>query len=146
MEYHGYHCLDTVIHMECWRTREKRKKHDPFLMCFLTLRKSSNIFNVFHDNLTLPKSTEKCWLERNLNSHLRDTGPPLCLLNDRVHRDWRRVFIQLKCTRYSRDDLTLIHERMCSVSILFQNHPKSLYHVFISRTEFNIFKYGIVFS
>ena len=33
-------------------------------------------------------------------------------------------FIQFKCTRYSRDNLTLIHERMCSVSILFQNHPQ----------------------
>ena len=33
-------------------------------------------------------------------------------------------FIQFKCTRYSRDNLTLIHERMCSVSILFQTHPQ----------------------
>ena len=32
--------------------------------------------------------------------------------------------IQLKCTRYSRNNLTLIHERMCSVSILFQNYPQ----------------------
>ena len=29
-------------------------------------------------------------------------------------------FIQLKRTKYSRDNLTLIHERMCSISILFQ--------------------------
>ena len=43
-------------------------------------------------------------------------------LSYRVHRDWKRVFIQLKCTRYSCDNLTLIHERMFSVSILFQNH------------------------
>ena len=42
----------------------------------------------FHGNLTLPKSTGKCWVERGLNSHLRDTGPPLYLLNYRVHRDW----------------------------------------------------------
>ena len=35
---------------------------------------------IFHDNLTLPKSTEKCWLEWDFNSHLRDTGPPLYLL------------------------------------------------------------------
>ena len=33
-------------------------------------------------------------------------------------------FIQFKCTRYSRDNLTLIHEWMCSVSMLFQNHPR----------------------
>ena len=33
-------------------------------------------------------------------------------------------FIQFKCTRYSCDNFTLIHERMCSVSILFQNHPQ----------------------
>ena len=45
----------------------------------------------FRDNVTLLKSTEKCWLERNLNSHLRDTGPPLYLLSYRVHRDWRSV-------------------------------------------------------
>ena len=61
----------------------------------------------FHDNLTLQKSIEKCWLERDLNSHIRDTGPPLYLLSYRVHRDWRRVFIQFKYTRYSRDNLTL---------------------------------------
>ena len=30
--------------------------------------------------------------------------------------------IQLKRTRYFCDNLTLIHERKCSVSILFQNH------------------------
>ena len=62
---------------------------------------------IFHDNLTLPKSAEKCWLERDLNSHLRDTRPPLYLLSYRVHGDWRRVLIQLKCMRYSRDNLTL---------------------------------------
>ena len=71
----------------------------------------------FHDNLTLPKSTEKRWLEWDLKLHLRDTGPPLYLLSYRVHRDWRRVFIQLMCTRYDHINLTLIHERMCSVSI-----------------------------
>ena len=31
---------------------------------------------VFHDNLTLPKSTGKCWLERDLNSHLRNPLEP----------------------------------------------------------------------
>ena len=45
----------------------------------------------FHDNLTLPKSTEKCRLERDLNSHLRDTGLLLYLVSYWVHRDWRRV-------------------------------------------------------
>ena len=34
----------------------------------LTAKKS------FHNHLTLPKSTEKCLLEQDLNSHLRDTG------------------------------------------------------------------------
>ena len=55
----------------------------------------------------MPKSTEKRWLERDLNSHFRDTVPPLYLLSYRVHRDWRRDFIQFKCTRYSRANLTL---------------------------------------
>ena len=45
----------------------------------------------FHDNLTLPKSVEKCWLERDLNSHLRDTSPPLYLLSYRVHLNWIKV-------------------------------------------------------
>ena len=55
----------------------------------------------FYDNLTRPKSTEKFWIERDLNSHLRHTCPPLYLLNYRVHRDWRRVLIQIKYTTYS---------------------------------------------
>ena len=42
-----------------------------------------------------------------INSHLRDTGPPLCQVTYRIHGDWKRVFIQFKCTRYSRDNLTL---------------------------------------
>ena len=50
---------------------------------------------ISHDNLTLTRSTEKCWLERDLNSHLQDTGPPLYLLNYRIHRDWRRVLYDL---------------------------------------------------
>ena len=79
----------------------------------------------FHDNLTLPKSTEKCLLEWDLNSHFRDTGPPLYLLSCRVHRDWRRVFIQFKRTRYSRNSSTLIYEKMCSV--LIQLHIKIVY-------------------
>ena len=54
----------------------------------------------FYDNLTLPKSTEKCWLEWNLNLHLWDTGPPLYLLSYWVCRDWRQVFTQLNCTKY----------------------------------------------
>ena len=36
-----------------------------------------------------------------------------------VHRDWRQVFIQFKCIRYSHNNFTLIHERMCNVSIPF---------------------------
>ena len=28
---------------------------------------------IFHDNLTQPRSTEKCWFERDLNLHLRDS-------------------------------------------------------------------------
>ena len=32
---------------------------------------------ILHYNLTLLKSSEKCWLERDLNSHLRDTDLPL---------------------------------------------------------------------
>ena len=33
----------------------------------------------------------KSWLELDLNSHLRDSGPPLYLLSYRANRDWRRV-------------------------------------------------------
>ena len=33
-------------------------------------------------------------------------------------------FIQFKYTRYSRENLTLIHKRLCRVSILFQNYPQ----------------------
>ena len=36
----------------------------------------------------------KSWFEWDLNSHLRDTDPPLYLLSYQVHRAWRRVFIQ----------------------------------------------------
>ena len=84
-------------------------------------------------NLTLPKSTEKCWLERDLNSHLRDTGPPLYLLSYRVHRESRRAFIQFKYTRYSRDHLTL-SMRECAVFrfyfriILRDIHEGKLFH------------------
>ena len=81
---------------------------------------------IFHDNLTLPKSTQKCWLEQGLNSYVRDTGLPLFLLSYRVHRDCRRAFIQLKCTRYSRDNLTLIHERVCNVSTLVSESWSSI--------------------
>ena len=77
----------------------------------------------FHDNLTLSKSTGKCWLERDLNSHFRETGPPLYLLSYRGHRDWKRVFKQLKCTRYFRDNFNAIHERMCSTAV--DRYPKS---------------------
>ena len=34
------------------------------------------------------------------------------------------TFYRFKCAKYFRDNLTLIHERMYSVSILFQNHPQ----------------------
>ena len=87
-------------------------------------RGMSQIQKFFHDDLTLPKSSKECWLEWDLNSHLWDADPPLYLLSYRVHREWRRVLIHFKCTRYSRDNLTLIHEKMCSVSILFQNHAQ----------------------
>ena len=62
-----------------------------------------------------------CW-NTQINSHLRDTCLPLCLLSYRVRMDSRRVFIQLKSARYSRDNLTLIYERISCVSILFKNH------------------------
>ena len=81
---------------------------------FISISESSSVTwtEIFYDNLTLPKLTEKCWLERGLKSHLRDTGSPLYLLSYRLHRDLRRVFIQFKCTKYYRDNLTLIHERI----------------------------------
>ena len=51
------------------------------VQCFNSISESSSEIYMnrkcFHDNLTLPKSTEKSLLERALNSHLRDTGPPL---------------------------------------------------------------------
>ena len=44
------------------------------MQCFNFISESSSEVHAqkfFHDNLTLPKSTEKCCLERDLNSHLR---------------------------------------------------------------------------
>ena len=79
---------------------------------------------LFHGNLTLLESTEKCWLEQDLNLHLWDTGLTVNLLSYQVHRVWRQVFIELKCMRYSHNNLMLIHDRMYSVSIphVSQNH------------------------
>ena len=88
-----------------------------YYLFFRIMLRDTHEQKYFHKNLTLPKSTEKCWLERHLNSHLRDTGPPLYMLSYRVHRDWRRVFIQIKRTRYSRDNLTLIHERRVQIPL-----------------------------
>ena len=64
---------------------------------------------ICHDNLTLPKSTEKCWRERDLRSHLRDTGPPLYMFSYRAHRDWRQVFIQLNSMRCSREKFLFMY-------------------------------------
>ena len=54
----------------------QRNKKRKFLTWFLMLSKSSVI---------------KSRLELDLNSHLRDPGPPLYLLSYRTNRDWRRV-------------------------------------------------------
>ena len=67
--------------------------------------------------------TEKCWLERDLNSHrfavlLVELSSPQGLEASFI--------IQLNCTRYSFHNLTLIHERMCSLSILFSETGRRL--------------------
>ena len=74
--------------------------------------------------IRLPKSPEKCWLGRDLSSHLRDTGLLLYLLSYRVHKDSRRVLSNFWAHEIFSRQLNAIHERMCSVSILFQNHPQ----------------------
>ena len=45
----------------------------PFPFFTQPKQQTADSTNIFQDNLTLPKSTGKCWLERDLNSHLRDT-------------------------------------------------------------------------
>ena len=111
--------IDIVEYVINWRQHRGQTAANQKRIPRCTDEQKLFFFFFFHDNLTLPKSAEKCWLQQYLNSHLRDTGLPLYLLSYRVHRDWRRVFIQFKCTRYSRDNLTLIHERMCSVVFFF---------------------------
>ena len=76
---------------------------------------------IFHDNLSLPKSTEICWLERDLNLHFRDTGPPLYLLSHRVPKV--RVQIPLDSTFFSwLRQCPIIMKNFCSFLIfqLFQ--------------------------
>ena len=51
-------------------------------------------------------SQRKIWLELDLNSHHEDTGATLYLSSYRVLK-LEASFIQFKCTRYSRDNLTL---------------------------------------
>ena len=59
---------------------------------FLALREKSNM--IFW-NCQRQLWWKSC-LERDLNSHLRDSGPPLYLLSYRVNRDWSRVLIHFK--------------------------------------------------
>ena len=71
------------IKSECWRQSQFVS------MPYRTDCNTGPIFvnhETFH-KLTLPKSTEKCWLEWDLNSHLWDTGLPVYLLSYWVHRD-----------------------------------------------------------
>ena len=64
------------------------------------------------------------WLERDLNSHLRISRPPLYPLGYRVNGDWWRVLSNL-----SGRNIFAMTKRLSwrtrSVSIQFQNHPRS---------------------
>ena len=118
-----------LINIIGWRVVQPRWQHSDSIFshhCSYVSESSSEIHEqkCFRDNLTLPKSTHKCWLGRDLNSHLQDIDLPLYLLSYQFNRIWRPVFIQLQYTRYCRDNLTPIHERMSNVSTLFQNHPQ----------------------
>ena len=72
----------------------------PLLCSWLYLNK----INISDRNVLLSTWT---WREtsHDLNSHLWDTGLPLYLLSYRIHWDWRRVFIEFKCTGYSCNNL-----------------------------------------
>jgi hypothetical protein len=43
--------------------------------------------------------------------------------------------IQFKCTKYFRDDLTIVLEDAHVVSILFQNHPPRANEFFVARLQ-----------
>ena len=67
-----------------------------------------------------------CWLQRDLNSHLRGhwSARSLYQLSYRVTGNGvAHLIIQFRCTRYSRDDFTL-SVRIYSVSIPFHNYPQ----------------------
>ena len=76
------------------------------------------------------------WLERDLNSHLRVSRPPLYPLSYRVNGDWWRVLSNLS-GRSILPRLNACHLRTHSVSILFQNHPQR-YDKLICFSEFFI--------
>ena len=62
---------------------------------------------MFHELIYNAEINQKSWLERESNSHLRVTGLLLYQLIYRVNREMYSHFIQLKCTRDSRDSLAL---------------------------------------
>ena len=95
--------IDYNVHGKCI-TDNRLRQYTVDMQCFNSISESSSEIveeKLFHDNLTLLKSTEKCWLEWDLNSHLWDTGLLLYLLTYWAHWDWMWVFVQRKHMRCS---------------------------------------------
>ena len=96
---------------------------------------SNNIFNQ-HENV-LPEARFEL-----TPSGFRSAALPIELFSPTGIGGEFYLYLQGTCTKYFRDNLTLIHERMYSVSILYQNHPQRNYmsieykYIMISNTVF----------
>ena len=94
-----------------WSMSYDRKPRCLGALRHISWYRNNSWMSLWNDNFTIKlhcwSQLKKCWLEWDLNSHLQDTGLLLYLLSYWVHGDWRRVFIQFRCTRYSCDNLTL---------------------------------------
>ena len=106
--------LDRFIsRINTWK--EQRK---PTWSCFKASQSHENVRQSFNKLLLGGDPPE--WVAQGphkLNPALVDSSG--------IWTHWERCahLIQFKCTRYSRDDLT-VFVRIYSVSILFQNHPQ----------------------
>ena len=66
---------------------------------------------MFHNLTCIAKVNQISWLELDLNSHLRVTGPLLRQLRYQVTGEQYALFIHFKCTRDSRDNLILVNQK-----------------------------------
>ena len=60
-----------------------------YIFCFRIILRETWTEISLHDNLTLPKSTEKCQLVRDQNSHLRDSARQF----GKVRLSWKNSYI-----------------------------------------------------